>query len=173
MPGMRSSARRFGLWTLVALGVTSAGGPACGGGHDQSSPRGVAEAIVRAMDRGEADVTLSLLAPEQRVREAFECKNDGLGRALARARDDVRASYEELRQTGVRVTLAGFDGKGSESLRLAAGESWRDCVARAPVEVHRARLTLVYKKGARADEDGERWDFVKLPPDDLWWFIPR
>lgn len=164
MPPMRSD-------MALVLGLLFA---ACNGGPDQSSPRGVAEGLASAMDRGQADSALALLAPEAKVREAFDCgAGDALVRAIERERDDLRASFEELRQTGVRVRLARFDEKGSESQTVAAGETWRDCAARRPVEVHRARLTLVYRKGARDDDDGERWDFVKLPPDDLWWYLPR
>lgn len=172
MPAMRSSALRFGHLAASALAVATFA--ACGGDLDQSSPRGVATALASAMDRGDADRAMSLLAPVDKVRESFDCgPGDALARALDRAREDMRASFEELRQTGVRVHLARFDEKGSEEKALGPGESWRECATRGGVEVHRARLTLVYRKGGRDDEDGERWEFVRLPGDERWWFLPR
>lgn len=157
-------------WPLLVALVTAA----CGGQGDQASPRGVAEGLAASMDRGDPELGARLIAPEARLREAFDCgPADRLARAIQRAREELRLAYEELRATGVRVRLARMDEPGTETLTLAIGDVWRDCSARRAVEVHRARLTLVYRKGARDDEDQERWDFVRLGPDEPWWYVPR
>ncbi|MCC6622031.1 MAG: hypothetical protein IT385_12285 [Deltaproteobacteria bacterium] len=156
---------------LILVSLVTAG---CGSKGDQASPRGVAEGLAAAMDRGDAELGQRLIAPENKLRDAFDCgSSDRLAHATARAREELRLAYEELRATGVRVRLARMDEPGSETTALAAGDVWRDCAARRAIEVHRARLTLVYRKGARDDEDQERWDFIRFGPDEPWWYVPK
>lgn len=126
------------------------------------------------MDRRDAELGLRLIAPADKLREAFDCgAADALANAAERAREELRISYEELSATGVAVRLGRFDKDGSETLKLAVGDAFRGCTAKAPVEVHRARLSLIYRKGARDDEDTERWDFIRFAADGPWWFVPR
>ena len=82
-----------GRWSALASVLVG-----CAGTPDQGSPRGVAEALVAAMDRADADRALQLYAPEDR---------------------------------------------------------------------------LVYRKGARDDEESDRWDLVRFNGDEPWFYVPR
>jgi len=153
--------RLIGLACLLA---------ACGGA-DQSSPRGVAEHYVAAMDGGDVDKALAVIVPRDKLQEAFDCgAGDALGRALQRAREDLRPNFEGLGRTGMRIRLGAF---AAESRTLTIGDTWRDCTARMALEVQRAQVTLAFRKGGRDDEESERWDFVRFTADGPWWLVPR
>lgn len=158
-------------WPLVFPFVLAS---ACADKGGQTDPRAVANGLAGAMDRGDVELGMRLMAPEDKLHAAFDCgPADRLARTTERAREELRLAYEELRASGVRVRIGSFDTAQSESLQLAPGDTWRDCVARTAVEVYRGRLTLVYRKGARDDEDDERWDFVRFAPGEPWWYVPR
>lgn len=149
---------------LAALLVACASPP-------NTSPRSVADAVIKALDQGDVQRFLAVLPTEDQLGEAFDCGHaDTLRAALRRRLDDLRAELEARREAHFRTRLLGWDEDGSETVELEPGDVFMGCAARVPLTVHRSRLTLQRTRGGRNDNARETWTFLRFESDGPWYF---
>lgn len=140
-------------------------------GQPTVSPRAVADAVVKAMDKGDVPRFMAVLPSLAQLGEAFDCGHgDVLRAALQRRFDDVPAEFEARRQANFRMRLVAFDDASSETAELAVGDPFHGCVAREPVTVNRVKLKLSRTRGGRNEEIVEQWTFLRFEVDGPWYF---
>ncbi len=153
----------LGLCVLLALAACR--------GQPTATPRSVADAVVSALDKGDARRFTAVLPPTDLLSDAFDCgRADTLRAALQRRLDDVPAEFEARRQANFRMRLVAFDEAGSETASLAIGDVFHGCTARRAVTLHRSKLRLSRTRGGRNEEVAEVWTFLRFEPDGPWYY---
>lgn len=151
-----------------ALLVMAAALTGCAAGPTQDSPRAVAETVVRAWNEGKPDILMGVLPPVEALRKSFVCKpSERLIDLRSRLRDEVDNELAAFHAAGVRLRIAKFDGTARA---YVAGDSYGDCEVAAPVTILKARVTIIYKKGGRDDEEVESWPLFRFDDAGPWYY---
>lgn len=140
-------------------------------GQPTATPRSVADAVVSALDKGDARRFAAVLPPTDQLGDAFDCgRADSLRAALQRRLDDVPAEFEARRQANFRMRLVAFDETGSDTTDLAEGDVFHGCTARHALTVHRSKLRLSRTRGGLNEEVAEVWTFLRFEPEGPWYY---
>ncbi len=143
----------------------------CANGLDQSSPESVARLFVHAVDRGQVEELLAILPPDESLGVTFNCGHANTLRSIfSRKRDEARAELAARKAAGHRMKLHSFDGEGSKTGELVAGDIFEGCTVLRPVTVHRSKVIASLAKGGWADRDTETWTFLRFEPEGPWYF---
>lgn len=156
------------IWPVILAALVLTG---CHAGAPTDSPRSVAEAVVVAFDTGDVARFMSVLPSEDQLGAAFDCgRADTLRAALRRRLDDIHGEFEARRMANFRMRLVAFDLEGTETSALGIGDVYQGCTVRAPITVHRSRVSLSRKRGGRNDDSTDTWTFVRFEPDGPWYY---
>lgn len=158
----------MGIWRVILAALVLMG---CNAGAPSGSPRAVAETVVGAFDTGDVARFMSVLPSEDQLGAAFDCgRADTLRAALRRRLDDIQSEFEARRMANFRMRLLAFDLDGSETSALGSGDVYQGCTVRAPVTVHRSRVSLSRKRGGRNDDSTDTWTFLRFEPEGPWYY---
>jgi hypothetical protein len=158
------SARRFALGLLLA-------GAGCGVVDDGAAPLGTAERLVRAMNGAGLAAYLHVMPTPERLAAHFDCPPEhSLLDRLMRARDEAPGLLDAWREAGLHMRLGRFDEAGAEHLSLSEGDSHRDCLVRAPVEVLIVDVGLEVRLRGRTEQTREAWPFWRFGDDPVWYY---
>ncbi len=157
--------------SLAVSFIVSASLLACGGGPDQSSPKGVAESVAAAFTAKDSAAAVALLPPVELLNSHFKCDPkdslvEGRNHRAKRAASEVSSE----RTKGMKMSVGSFDEDGSETKELKVGDTWSRCEVLKPATFHRSKLTLVIEKDGKKEDDGESWPFLKL---DGKWYLAK
>jgi hypothetical protein len=152
---------------LLTLGLTAAG---CGASDEVQLPTSTAERLVEALNRTELAAYLELLPPLASLDRHFDCPAEhALVAAAERTREDAPGLLDAWRSEGLRMTLRRFDLAGAEQLALSEGDTHRDCLVKAPVDVITVAVTLEMRRRGRTEQVVEAWPFWRFPDDPAWY----
>jgi hypothetical protein len=142
----------------------------CGASDETSPPRTTAERVLDALNRGELSAYLSALPSPSQLERHFDCPPEhALVAAIARTREDALGVLDTWRSEGLRVSLRAFDLAQAEQLSLSEGDTHRDCLVRAPVDVVTVDVTLEMRRRGHRDQLVETWPFWRFSDDPTWY----
>lgn len=154
---------------LAPLAFALIGG--CSPSIDPSSPRGVAERVIDAMNDADLNAFLRALPPRDALARYLTCApSHSLSDALRRAQEEAPATLPLWRQSGVQRTITRFDERNAESEILSTGDTLRNCTVTESMEVKRVNVTLLSKRGGQSEENTELWPFWRFGDDPRWYY---
>jgi hypothetical protein len=154
---------------LLTLGLAAAAA-GCGAPDEVPLPNATAERLVEAMNRAELATYLEVLPPLASLDRHFDCPaEDALVSAMERTREDAPGLLDTWRSEGLRMALRRFDLAGAEQLALSEGDTHRDCLVKAPVDVLTVAVTLEMRRGGRSEQVVEAWPFWRFSDDPAWY----
>jgi hypothetical protein len=154
-------------WALTTLLLA-----ACGASDEgASAPLPTAERLVRAMNGADLASYLATFPDQARLAGHFDCPPEhALADALLRTRDEAPQLLDTWRASGLRMRLGRLDLAGAEQLLLTEGDSHRDCLVKAPVEILTVPVSLEVRHSGRSEQTVERWPFWRFPDDPTWYY---
>ena len=151
---------------LVALACHAG---ACRQEPPPDTPRAVADAVVRAMNRHDIGDYLGVFPSPSDLDAHLDCSGrPSLTVALARIREEGPATLDAWRSTGLRTAIVRFDEAGAETLMVSPGDIIRQCVVKREFEIRRVPVVIAMTRGGRTEESREVWPFWRFGADGRW-----
>lgn len=160
---------------LVMTFVLAFAGLGCkgsGGGGSNSTPEGVGQAFVAAVNAGDKAAIAALYPTDDAINAAVECSGENeLLKRIAQNRERMQRELDgDLK--GMTMEWVGIDtSKASEAQTMAVGSERDGCKAKVAITMQRFRFKFKMSKEGRTEEESEGVQLVQFGEGQPWYIF--